>query len=173
MKESDPTRTSIRVLVGVLIVCAVLLVTHRGEFWPASIYPMFSSADRSWSRALVVEVTPGLPEDKVWRTTQLDRLPGPVLPLNTIGVSQNALSAFVAQPRPWGDTRRQLLRRMFSGVPTPERHLLVYRVRGALNKTGRPVVTCFPVALLTTDSLITALHRPTPNQRSASDGSQR
>lgn len=109
----------------------------------------------------------------MWRTTQLDSLPGPVLPLNTVGVSQNALSAFVAQPLPWGDTRRQQLRRMFSGVPTPGWHLLVYRVRGVLGQAGRPVVTCLPVALLTADTIVTALRGPATDHRPVIDDSQR
>src|SRR5262245_41465505 len=62
-------------LAGVSLAHALLAATHGGEFWPFSIYPMFSQAGRSWARALVVEAQPNdLPQ--LAAQYRLDDLPG-------------------------------------------------------------------------------------------------
>ena len=52
-------RKALRITLGTLIVYALLVATHLGEFWPFSIYPMFSQAGNPWSRAVVREMPPG------------------------------------------------------------------------------------------------------------------
>src|SRR5690625_7490964 len=45
-------------ILGVLfLVHAILVSTHEGEFWPFSIYTMFSQAGNPWERAMVLDVT--------------------------------------------------------------------------------------------------------------------
>src|SRR5690625_1138715 len=53
-------------ILGVLfLVHAILVSTHEGEFWPFSIYPMFSQAGNPWARAMVLDVT-DLEESELW-----------------------------------------------------------------------------------------------------------
>lgn len=44
-------------IIGIVLLINILLVsTHRGEFWPFSIFPMFSQAGNPWSRGVVENV---------------------------------------------------------------------------------------------------------------------
>ena len=58
----------------VLVVYAVTVATNLGEFWPFSIYPMFSQGGNNWSRSLVRE----FPEDDStsWEVVGLADVPG-------------------------------------------------------------------------------------------------
>lgn len=58
MTDPRPPRPlrEVRLLVGTFLVSGCLLATNLGEFWPFSIYPMFSKAGGAWTRAVVLEV---------------------------------------------------------------------------------------------------------------------
>ena len=62
----------VRLLLGAFWISGALLATNLGEFWPFSIYPMFSKAGGEWTRAVVLEI-PGSGgqkiEDKIGRGT--------------------------------------------------------------------------------------------------------
>ena len=156
MKAADPYRKSACMLLGALIFYSIFVVVHQGDFWPFSLHPTVSSDGRSWSRALVVELPPEQPQEAWWRTSRLDYLPGPVVPLDAAGISQHDLAAFVSQPGAWDTARRQRLRHLFSRILTRQHPLLIYHVRGALEETGTPSVICIPVILLTADSVFTS-----------------
>ena len=47
-----------------------LLPSHEGEFWPFSIYPMFSQAGNPWTRAMVLDVTT-TPDAELWEKQSL------------------------------------------------------------------------------------------------------
>lgn len=49
-------KRALHIVGGVLVVYALLVATHLGEFWPFSIYPMFSQAGTPWTRAVVREL---------------------------------------------------------------------------------------------------------------------
>jgi hypothetical protein len=51
-----------KVIGIILLIYAVLVASHEGEFWPFSIYPMFSQAGNPWTRAMVIDVT-DLPDE--------------------------------------------------------------------------------------------------------------
>jgi hypothetical protein len=141
---ADPAlllRRTRRALGLVIVAWAALVATHKGEFWPFSVYPMFASAGRPWQRALVrvVDEAPDLA-----RTYPLAEVPGVPLALGTHGVPQDDLSAMVQRAERWGDDDTSTLARMFGALPcrTP---LLVLRVRGAL-EAGTPRMLATPVA---------------------------
>lgn len=124
-------RTKALRLVGiVLAVYALLVATHRGEFWPFSIYPMFSQAGTPWTRSLVHEV----PNDTSfsWEARHLGNLPGKPFPVDPRGINQNDVANYVSKTDTWTTERLQGLRDIFDASYDFESPLLVMRVRGEL-----------------------------------------
>ena len=90
-----------RLLAGILLLQAVLVFLHLGhvgdvwppgnprhelgEFWPFSIYPMFSQGGRPWVRSLVREVTDAS-DPQLWRPRIVDELPGAPYVMDTRGI---------------------------------------------------------------------------------------
>ena len=150
----SPTRTSLRLLLGTFVVYAVLCATHLGEFWPFSIYPMFSQAGKPWTRALVREVPPDLPDRLLWQPTRLEALPGQPFALQERGISQNDVANYVARTETWDAARRRGLQVLFAADSLRDRRLLVLKMQGALSGPGGSVaVTATPVLLMTPDSV--------------------
>lgn len=153
----DLFRRSMRVL-GIVLVCYTLLVaTHKGEFWPFSIYPMFSQAGRPWTRALVRAVPPSTSNAEaaqaMWETASLEDLPGEAFPLLPHGTFQNDLSNYVSKTEVWDARRIRGLRGFFNKPmeEKPAHRLLVMRVRGRLAGDSVAVVAT-PLALLSADT---------------------
>lgn len=139
---------SLRIVGGVLVVYALLVATHLGEFWPFSIYPMFSQAGKPWSRAIVRALPEDTDPDSVhWQPISFDRLPGAPYPLSVHGINQNDLATFLAKTETWTPTRVQGLQSLFVKNRHIPRPLLLYRVRGEIS--GDSVrVTAIPVMLV-------------------------
>lgn len=137
-------------VVGVLFAYAVLVATNLGEFWPFSIYPMFSQAGNPWSRAVVSEVD-GV-EAFSWEATTLDRLAGRPFATKPNGVDPIDLANFVSKTEIWSPGRLAALRTMFFGDDRPDRSIVVYRVLGQLENDNRVVVEAIPYALISPDS---------------------
>jgi len=146
-------RKSIRVIGGVLVVYALLVATHLGEFWPFSIYPMFSQAGNPWSRSLVREMPPEMADAEAlsWSSTTLADVPGAPYPLVPRGINQNDVANYVSKTKTWTPERIRGLRSIFAKnreLPAP---LLVLRVRGEL--AGDSVaVQATPVMLFAPDT---------------------
>lgn len=146
-------RKSIRLIGGVLVVYALLVATHLGEFWPFSIYPMFSSAGNPWTRSLVRELPPDATDAQAlpWTATTLDALPGTPYPLVPRGINQNDVANYVSKTETWTPERIQGLRSIFAKRRTLPAPLLVYSVRGEL--VGDSVaVQATPLLLFTPDT---------------------
>ncbi|MDB4977408.1 MAG: hypothetical protein JWN48_5749 [Myxococcaceae bacterium] len=113
----------------------LLLALHRGEFWPFSIYPMFSRGGRAWSRPLVRDVSETVPTS--W---EAGALAGRAFPLDRAGLDQNDLGKLLVlfQDRLEPD-EASLLEGLFAGVRMQHR-LLIYRVSGRLAESGAEVV---------------------------------
>ena len=144
-------KRAVRILYTVLLIYALLVATHLGEFWPFSIYPMFSQAENEWSRSLVIQSPieeagawaegqklvrdslSGDPDDEIdaqiWRPLNREELPGEPFALDQIGLNQNDLANLVAKSDDWSPRRVQSVRHFF-GNYTDDRALVIYRVRG-------------------------------------------
>lgn len=144
---------ALRVIGGILIVYALLVATHRGEFWPFSIYPMFSQAGNPWTRSVVRTLPDG--ETPSWEATSLQNLPGNPFPLQKRGVNQNDVSNYVSKTDEWTSQRVKGLRRVFASTYDFSRPLLVIKARGELVDDS-VAVTATPLILYTSDS--THLH---------------
>lgn len=155
---SDSLRRAGRLLVGTLVVYALLVATHEGEFWPFSIYPMFSQAGNPWSRAVVRDVS----EDTAalsWDTAARDELPGAPFPLRPNDIDNIDLANFVSKTDTWSPRRVNGLRSLFSDH-LPDRDLLVMRVNGRMAAGDSVVVDYVPYVYMSADS--TALRPALP-----------
>ncbi len=153
-------RKALRITLGTLLVYALLVATHLGEFWPFSIYPMFSQAGNPWTRAVVREMPPDI--DAVpWDTVAFAELPGAPYPLVPQGINQNDVANYVSKTDTWTPRRQNGLRNMFAKSRTLSNPLLVMKVRGELSGDS-VAVQAMPVMFITPDSLELnpALRRP-------------
>jgi hypothetical protein len=141
---------SIRIVGATLLVYAVLVATHLGEFWPFSIYPMFSQAGNPWTRA-VVRTVPDDPEAISWDAVPLSDLPGDPYPVLPKGINQNDVANYVSKTSAWTKQRVRGFRSLFEDNYDFARPLLVMKVRGEL--VGDSVsIRATPVLLMETDT---------------------
>lgn len=131
-------RTSARILASTLLVYALLVSTHLGEFWPFSIYPMFSKAGQPWTRVVVRTLSAEEARELSWEPTAMDRLPGDAFPLVPHGISQNDVANYVSKTTTWTSERIEGFLSLFRRHRADER-LLVVRVQGRL-AAGRDAV---------------------------------
>lgn len=136
-----------RALLATLFVYAVLVSTNLGEFWPFSIYPMFSRAGTDWSRVVVRDIS-GANEAVAWDTLSGEPLPGIPYALNKRGVNTNDLAALVARGGAWDRNRTATLRGLLAADARPP-SLLVMRVYGRLTDEGAVRIHFVPLALVT------------------------
>lgn len=122
-----------KALKVLLAVAIVLLATHKGEFWPFSIFPMFSKAGRPFTRSVVRELAPG---ETYARTPQtLASLPGRPFPLQPVDIAQNDVASMVSASGPWTPERVESARRLFASQLAAHR-LLVLSAQGAPSERG-------------------------------------
>ena len=154
-----------RLLVGILIVYTVLVLLHLGhfgdvwppretrhelgEFWPFSIYPMFSRGAHPWVRSHVREVD-DVADPQLWRVRGFDDLPGRPYVLNTRGIMQNDIANFIAKARSWDAQRVAGIRSVFE-VDLRDKNLLLYRVDGTIGDDSVSV-TFTPFLLMAPDT---------------------
>jgi len=139
------------VIIGTVAVAALLVLTHVGEFWPFSIYPMFSRGGHPWVRSVVRDVS-GSGAAPLW--TAIDEasdLPGDPYPLEPAGINQNDIANFVSKSDTWDAKRLGAMRKVF-GDALRFRHLLIYRADGNLNDGGQVRVKFTPFILITPDT---------------------
>ena len=150
-------------IVGIVFVLYALLVaSHEGEFWPLSIYPMFSQAGTPWTRSLVRELPADVdPKDFDWKTRSLDSLPGTEYPLVPRNINQNDVANYLSKARTWTDERINGLRGIFTKNRTLTSPLLLLRARGELVRDSVHV-SVTPVMIFAPDT--TYLH-PDPAAR--------
>lgn len=145
---------SIRILLGTFLVYGLLVATHEGEFWPFSIYPMFSQAGNPWTRALVQDVT-DLDDEEIWEVTDLQNLPGSTAAVSDYGVDQIDFSNYISKTRAWNDRRKNALIRMFGADSIKDKYLLIMKVRGELAEGDTVSVLATPFLLMASDTVIT------------------
>jgi len=141
-------KKSRRILIAVFLIYAALVASNRGEFWPFSIYPMFSSADRPWVRAIVrnVEV---MPSDSVhWTPVDVPDLPGDPFVLDDHNVLANDVAAFLNSPDPWNPMRLEDLRTLLGASPSNGRAFVLYRVEEERDVDEPLRVRCTPLLYL-------------------------
>lgn len=139
--------------MGILLVYALLVATHRGEFWPFSIYPMFSQAGKPWTRALVQDVSQ-TPDSLMWQPSGLDDTPGPVVALTQTGAEQIDFSNFVSKTKNWNNNRRRALITMFGRENIGTSSWMVSKVKGRLTPQDSVIVEVMPFLLVRRDTVL-------------------
>ena len=133
------------------LVYALLVATHLGEFWPFSIYPMFSQAGNPWSRSIVRDVSEvqlDQPDAIAWEVVDANNLPGEPVALTEHGVDPIDLANFVSKTEAWNAARVSGLRNMFRADALEGQKLLVFRAGGAMNEADSVVLHFEPYVLL-------------------------
>jgi hypothetical protein len=132
---TDPVARFRALALSSLAAYALLVGLHAGEFFPFSIFAMFSGAGRPWARATVRELK-GEAAEPSCAPLLADELPGEPFPIHSLGLDQNDLSKFLLPmakgPAP---TDLVLLEKMFDVAHSP-RELVIYQARGARDPDG-------------------------------------
>jgi hypothetical protein len=131
--------------LSIVILSSLLLVgTHLGEFWPMSIYPMFSQAGKPWQRGLVISTSAETFHSTQWDTlSTLTELPGSVVALDSYDIPQNDFANFIHKTPVWTLKKQQALHHIFT--PVDKEHLLIYRVVGRLNVDEKVIYEFIPM----------------------------
>ncbi len=141
-------------IIGVIFLVFVFTVaTHDGEFWPFSIFPMFSKAGNPWTRAMVLDVT-NLENEELWKIHSLNERSAAAISLRKQGVDQIDFSNFVSKTNHWSETRTNALLTMFDNEVPQERQWMIAKVRGELDQEDLITVQIHPLFLLSNDRII-------------------
>ena len=143
---------SIRTIFTILVIYAVLVATHLGEFWPFSIYPMFSQAGHPWKRAIILDVTK-VPADSLWNNTNKNELPGTTVSLDNLNINANDIANYVSKTEVWTPQRVRGIRGLVVKELT-DKNLMIYQAEGSLLQDNKVKVEIIPFIYLTADTTI-------------------
>lgn len=149
---SNTSKKPMKILGWTLLVYALLVSTHLGEFWPLSIYPMFSQAGNPWDRALVREIPDTA--DMQWESVGIDHLAGNAVAVKDMGVDQIDYSNFVSKTKTWTPKRINSLRYMFGEQNIKTMNLGIYKVSGRLTSDDSVLIEYQPYFLFTADTTL-------------------
>lgn len=153
-------KKSVKIITGTLIIYGLLVATHLGEFWPFSIYPMFSQAGKPWKRAIVQNIShSSLPQ--LWQKKTFETLPGNTLALNELNVNTNDVANYLFKTKKWTERKRSGMRNLFKEKLKNDT-LMVYQARGFLNEDNKAQIEFIPYIYLTPDTTI--LHQELKTQ---------
>lgn len=141
-------------VIGILFLAhALLSATHEGEFWPFSIFPMFSQAGNPWARAMVLDVSE-LEDSNMWSEREYP-LPSDeaVVSLRALGIDQIDYSNFVVRTTEWTESRQRSLHSMFGSEALRDNQWMIVIVRGALSGDNKVESSIEPILLLTEDEI--------------------
>ena len=143
-------KRGLKVIGITLLIYAVLVAPHEGEFWPFSIYPMFSQAGNPWTRAMVLDVT-DKPADEIWEMHALEDRTADAVPVGHYGVDQIDFSNFVSKTENWTEQRRNALITMFGADEIQDQQWMVSKVKGELVGQDSVAIRIVPFIKITAD----------------------
>lgn len=148
---SAGTTVGKRSLWAIAITCvlyALLVGTHRGEFWPLSIYPMFSKAKSTLYQVAVQRVSPGVwSEPEFWRGYGPGEIPGKPFAVAPHGMDAVDLAKYVRLTTDWTADRKQGIVDFF-GDTSRENTLVIMSAKGSVDRSGKLEVTYRPILVL-------------------------
>ena len=150
--NTEQTKRGMKVIGVILLIYAVLVGAHEGEFWPFSIYPMFSQAGNPWTRAMVLDVTE-VPDEMMWQTQSPHKKSGVPVSMREIGVDQIDFSNFISKTEKWTESRRDAVRLMFGPDNIGDSRWMTAKVHGRMIGRDSVAVTIQPFLLVTADSV--------------------
>lgn len=119
-------RRASRLVLIVLVAYGVLVASHEGEFYPFSIYPMFSQAGRTWTKVVVRDVS-DTPVDPAG-CHDPGRLPGQAVALADHGIWVDDVANFVERTPSWTPERISTLHHLLAPAAAG-RSLAVYALQ--------------------------------------------
>lgn len=151
MKQTD-LKSALKIIGVTFLVFVVTVATHEGEFWPFSIYPMFSQAGNPWTRAMVLDVT-NLDNEEIWKLHLLNERTAPTISLRKYGVDQIDFSNFVSKTDNWTEIRSNALLNMLGSEIPDNNRWMITKVRGELIEKDSVIVQIQPFLLLSNGEL--------------------
>ncbi|MFW6347236.1 MAG: hypothetical protein ACOC2C_01330 [Cyclonatronaceae bacterium] len=153
---SGPFRRAMKIIFIVFIINGLLVASHEGEFWPFSIYPMFSQGAKPWTRAAVRDITEDVREAQqtaeagFWESTSFREMPGQPYALQNEGIDTIDFSNFVSKTENWTDGRREALRTMFGDrvLQEEQRVLLIMKVSGNIDENDDITIQAVPLFMI-------------------------
>lgn len=140
-----------KILASVFIINILLVSFHKGEFWPFSIFPMFSQAGKPWSRGVVEQVQDTTRGD-LWQTKPLSEIRERVVPLQKYGIDEIDYANFISKTQNWDEKRIQGLRDLLKFEEHPGDLWMATRVTGRLTGNDSVVVEIIPMFLFSGDT---------------------
>ena len=141
-------KKSLKIFLITFLVYGGLVATHEGEFWPLSIYPMFSQGANPWTRAMVKDVR-NVDEQLKWETIYFREAPGEQVPMRDNGIDQIDFSNYVSKTTHWNEQRLNGLRTMMGPNLLAAKDLMIYKVNGIIHGDGSIEIQAVPFILLT------------------------
>ncbi len=145
-------KKTIRISVATFLIYALLVATHLGEFWPFSIYPMFSQAGKPWNRAIVRDVT-NLENESLWKSYNHQNLVGEPVPLDDLNINTNDIANLLSKTEVWNQRNIMGVRKLFT-EELHSRNLLLLQARGQLTENDSVKVQFVPYIYMTPDTTI-------------------
>lgn len=142
-----------RIIAGILLVNILLVSTHEGEFWPFSIFPMFSQAGKPWSRGVVEQVTDTTRAD-LWQTKPISVIEDRILPLKKYGIHEIDFANYVSKTKTWDKKKINGLRTTFQIDRYPGQMWMATRVAGYIDEQDSVIIQAIPMFLFTADTTI-------------------
>lgn len=152
MKQTD-LKSGMKIIGVTLFVLLITVATHKGEFWPFSIFPMFSQAGNPWTRAMVLDVT-DLDDEEIWKLHTLSERSAAAVSLKNFGVDQIDFSNFVSKTDHWSESRKNSLLTMFGNELPEKSRFMIAKVHGIFVQEDSVVVQIQPFLLLSNGEVI-------------------
>jgi len=141
-------------IIGIVLLVNILLVsTHRGEFWPFSIFPMFSQAGNPWSRGVVENVQDST-RSNLWQTKPIAEIDSRILPLEKYGIHEIDYANYISKTKNWNAKKINGLRSTFQIDNHPGQMWIASRVVGSLTDQDSVKIQAIPMFLFTADTTI-------------------
>src|SRR5690625_2128670 len=140
-----------RIIAAVLLLNILLVATHEGEFWPFSIYPMFSQAGQPWSRGVVENVQDTSRAD-LWETKPIEKISNRILPLEDYAIHEIDYANYISKTKNWDEEKVNGLRSSFQIDHHPGQMWMATRVTGHIDDQNNVTIMAIPMFLFTADT---------------------
>lgn len=149
-KSKAASRRAGRLLLVLFALNGVLVATHLGEFWPFSIYPMFSQATTEIHNVVVRQISEEEAAQDIFADQPANDLMGEPYGVRERGVDPVDLAKYVRLTKDWDDDRLRGLVRMFAPSMGDEK-LVVLEVRGDIAGAEEPDFIASPTVVFDRD----------------------
>lgn len=146
-----PEKRFKKLLLTAFAINTLLVTTHEGEFWPYSIFPMFSQAGKPWSRGVVQQIH-NRDQPDLWDTKPLHLIEDHIVALKDYDINEIDYANFISKTKNWNAKRIQGLRDFLQIHRYPGQKWLATRVTGHLTEDDSIIVEAIPMFLFTADS---------------------